>query len=99
MNANWKFRSAFLLVVMLGSAVIALANIGSQDGVWEKVDKARLRVPGIDAAGLPNAYEAFALNRSALEQVLDRAPEEFTDSLPTVLTLPMPDGTFSRFRI
>jgi subtilisin-like proprotein convertase family protein len=46
-------------------------------------------------------YRAVRLNPAALRAVLDRAPQEFTVGAvraPVEITLPMPDGTFQRFR-
>jgi hypothetical protein len=93
-----RHRIALVLIVMLGSTVMALADARSQDGIWEKIDKVQLRQPGIDSLGLPNQYEAFRLDKRSLHALLQRAPEEFAGE-GVVITLPMPDGTFSRFQI
>ena len=99
MYANPIFRSIFFVLLVISSTMAALAGVRSQDGVWERVDKSQLRMPGIDSTGLPGAYEAFSLNKTLLEQVLDTAPEEFSGAIPLVVSLPMPDGTFQRFEI
>ena len=98
MKRRWYLRFAQLLIVALGLSGIALANTRSQDGVWEQVDKTHLRHPGIDTIGLPNAYEAFRLDKATLQQLLDRATEESTGQ-SVILSLPMPDGSYGRFRI
>jgi len=99
MNSNWKYRSLFLLVLLIALSGMSLANARSEDSVWDRVDKAQLQQPGIDSSGLRGSYETFRLNKTALRTILDRAPEEFSGGREVILTLPMPDGSFSRFRI
>ena len=51
---------------------------------------------------MPRAYRAFRLEANALRGVLNRAPLESAAADPAgaaILTLPMPDGTYSRFAI
>jgi len=71
----------------------------SQDGVWSNADAASLpaRVEGAS----PRAYRVLELSQEALQQLVDKAPMEFTEgatSKPVIVSLPMPDGTFGRFR-
>ncbi len=50
----------------------------------------------------PKFYQALSLNETAQRDLLSRAPMELTKAareVQVVLTLPMPDGTFVRFRI
>ena len=54
---------------------------------------------------MPQAYRALRLNAEALDQLLARAPQESPDSpellaqSPVVISLPLPEGGFTRFRI
>lgn len=51
---------------------------------------------------IPKAYRSLRLNKGALARLLTAAPLEFTDAArnnSTVITLPLPDGTFGRFRV
>lgn len=88
-----------LLVFLLPLSGMIAANPLSGDDVWTLIDRASLKQPGIDAARLPSSYETFRLNKAALRVLLASAPEEFTNGKTVILTLPMPDGTLSRFRI
>jgi hypothetical protein len=50
----------------------------------------------------PKAYATFSLNSTALESFLAAAPERFSAASETeqiTLAVPMPDGTFRRFRM
>ncbi len=73
----------------------------SEDGVWESVDE-RL-IPRVGARLIvPRSYRTVRVNKDALDQILARAPQELALAAgisDAVLTLPMPDGTFARFRI
>ncbi|HSO75725.1 MAG TPA: M12 family metallo-peptidase, partial [Blastocatellia bacterium] len=51
--------------------------------------------------GIPAQSRTLRLNRAALAELLNRAPSELKadDGEPVLLALPMPDGSFVRFRI
>ena len=99
MNKNWNHRIFLLLAVLLVVSGTILADPRSDDNVWERINKAQLQQRGFDAATMPDAYEAFRLDKTALEVLLNNAPEEYSGSKAVVLSLPMPDGTFCRFEI
>ncbi|PZR75547.1 MAG: propanediol utilization protein, partial [Chthoniobacterales bacterium] len=51
---------------------------------------------------VPLSYRTARLDQAALADLLARAPMEFTEAATkaaVVMTIPMPDGTFARFRI
>ncbi|MEP7148671.1 MAG: zinc-dependent metalloprotease family protein [Acidobacteriota bacterium] len=74
----------------------------SSDRVWTAVDESRLADRSAERTLIPSAYKTYVLNKSVVSSILTAAPEEFSHEsrfTQTVLTLPMPDGTFGRFRI
>jgi len=84
-----------LLAVAGGSSVIAATN-----HVWTQVDDTDLSRRPLSRTRTPDFYKTFALNKQNLDRILDAAPEEFTQSaVETILELPMPDGSFGKFRI
>jgi hypothetical protein len=93
------FLGLFLAVV----AAPALASAAvSGDQIWTEINGSDLRQSGPERQAKPNVYRTFTANKAALLAVLNSAPEEFTDALKNsraILSLPMPDGTFSRFYI
>ncbi|MBP9664177.1 MAG: hypothetical protein KBD94_06110, partial [Pyrinomonadaceae bacterium] len=99
MNSQYFRRAACLAAVVVCSSAAALANVRSDDGVWNHVDRSELRQPAMEADAMPTSYDTFRLDRAALRAILDRAPEENTRGLDVILTIPMPDGTFQRFSI
>lgn len=90
---------AVVLAILVGATIAATANPRSQDNVWTRRDRTQLASRPFDAPALPSEYETFTLNKRALQDLLDRAPAEFNGESGVILTMPMPDGTFSRFRI
>ncbi|MEK6283055.1 MAG: reprolysin-like metallopeptidase [Acidobacteriota bacterium] len=61
-----------------------------------------LRKSGAENGGLPKSYRALSLDVNAQRKVLRHAPMEFSVAASqnqVVMTLPMPDGTLSRFRV
>ncbi len=74
----------------------------SPDGIWQKIDGAGLQQRQAQRPIIPNAFLTFSLNMDALNRLLRRAPMEFTEAArnsQVIFTLPMPDGTFAKFRI
>jgi hypothetical protein len=88
-----------VLALVLGVGIVSLNAQTTGDGVWERVNKQQLRQPGIDSPALPDNFEAFSLNKAKMRVLLDRAPDEHSKNKRIIVTLPMPDGTLSRFRI
>jgi hypothetical protein len=73
----------------------------SGDGIWRKIEESSLSTRR-ERASSPGAYLTVRLNHDALRGVLGNAPMEFTEAArnsQAVITLPMPDGTYSRFRL
>ena len=74
----------------------------SEDRVWRKIEKDDFLRSHATAGVIPPFYRSVSLDAAAQKQVLRHAPMEFTKAArqtQVVMTLPMPDGTFARFRI
>ncbi len=85
---------------LLAIAIIGVTSFSaSAQQIWDRIAKSQLPQPGIDAAAMPSSYETFRLNKTALQSLLNSAPEEYSDDRAVILNLPMPDGSFSRFTI
>jgi Metallo-peptidase family M12 len=95
------FQSVFLFTgtFFLVSTVFA-AN--SSDDVWQETDASSLQLRTAERLIVPSDYRTFSLNKDGLFSILNKAPMEFTSAAynnEVILTLPMPDGSFGRFRI
>ena len=69
-----------------------------EDGIWRPTEKTSSA--GVDSGR--KFHRTLILNESAQRKLLSRAPMEFTKAarqIQIVMTLPMPDGTFARFRV
>ncbi len=74
----------------------------SEDGLWQPVEEALVQRSQAERQIIPSTYRVVVLNQPVLANLLKQAPLEFSQAAQTtstVMTLPMPDGTFSRFRI
>ena len=98
--------SSFFKFLLLCAITILSFSSGfagnSGDDVWQETDPSGLRFIEAERTVVPKAYKTFTLNKSNLTSILNRAPLEFSRSAETdevILTLPMPDGSFQRFRI
>ena len=74
----------------------------SSDGLWERVTNDKIGFERSIVKVKPQSFNAFRLKTSSFDELLKRAPAEFTaasDQPPVIITLPRPDGTFERFQI
>jgi Metallo-peptidase family M12B Reprolysin-like len=82
-----------------------LANAGtvvSQDGLWQQIEEQNPSKNAPAAGVVPKSYRIMRLNQAARAELLGRAPLEFSKAAgetQVVIALPMPNKTFSRFRI
>ena len=92
---------AVVNLIFIGS--VWAQNDSSLDGVWRRIDdSAFAQRQSVERLIIPTRYETFRLNETALNKILESAPQEFSAaarSTETILTIPMPDGGFERFRI
>ena len=70
-------------------------QVPSADNVWHFAEESGV----IGTRVTPSAYRAVRLDRDTLFDTLARAAEPRPSEPLPVLTLPMPDGSFARFRI
>ncbi|MCP4250453.1 MAG: hypothetical protein GY778_25705 [bacterium] len=85
----------------VGLAVQPAPAVVSPDGIWEAVDATRLVELEGEPWVRPKAFHPFLLDAAVLEGALAGAPMESFDGVSQelpVITLPMPDGSYARFR-
>ncbi|MFN0134075.1 MAG: reprolysin-like metallopeptidase [Phycisphaerales bacterium] len=92
------------LIVLLAAGQAASADViaTSQDGAWSFLDAAPV-VDLVKPAWIrPGVAKHAVVNWARLSAVLAAAPLEGTPEAgiaPAIVTLPMPDGSFARFRV
>lgn len=101
---NLAFSLALLLLAFTATfAAGDQRGIGprSADGVWQEIDTSGLSKRQAQRPIVPDSFRTFQLDLAGLQSLLARAPMEYTDARggQVLLTLPMPDGTYSQFRI
>ncbi len=95
------YRPIFLYLILISAASLAVAQ-RSADGVWKEVDDSSASLRSAERTVVPDRYKTFRLDKTMLRTILGSAPEEFSDPFGmsnSIVTLPMPDGTFERFRV
>src|SRR5262245_61921820 len=90
--------SGYILLTSDASPASASARV--QNPLWQEIAPGAL---GSDRQSrlAPQRHKAFQLNEAALSALLADAPLEFTEAAKNTqneITLPMPDGSFARFR-
>ena len=96
---SYQISIFFLFLITL--CVPALANT-STDGVWQETDDTSYKQRTLERLVIPSSYKSFRLNPTTMRSILANAPMEFTEAAQNsdlILSLPMPDGTYQRFRI
>jgi len=95
-------RTLGALIAAACLVVVPVHGVESPDGVWSDVEQSTLAgKPGARWVS-PRRSRTVRLDWSALEPILDSAPPEGSAlALATgaELSVPLPDGTFGRFRI
>lgn len=99
------FRVSFCLLIAIGflqAGFVAAQNLNQkQNAIWQKTDERTIGARGQRHLN-PEKYSVFRMNKIELDKVLKDAPLEFTSearSKETIITVPKPDGTTTRFRL
>ena len=74
----------------------------SPDGAFETISDPPVEVLQAEAWVRPDVYQPVRLVSAQLRANLSQAPMEFTESArltPLIMSIPMPDGTFSQFEV
>lgn len=74
----------------------------SEDGIWRPIEKSASKRNSTSVAAGRKFHRPLSLNEAAQRKLLSHAPMEFTKAArqtQVVMSLPMPDGTFARFRV
>jgi hypothetical protein len=80
----------------------AQLNQPSTNKLWRDVDVSGLQRSADDGGPKPKKYRAVSLNTIELEGLLEKTPLETSPvdiQSASILSLPMPDGSFARFQI
>ncbi len=99
MNKRLQFLSLCMSIGMLMVLSVSANVKVSNDKVWKEIDDTELKRRPAERLVEPSFYRTFSLNKTALKNLLDSAPLENAGNGRTILTLPLPDGKFSRFEI
>jgi hypothetical protein len=102
-----KKLSLYIVLILAINLLVAgtlAAQSAQNGGVWQQInDSALQQRTDVERQIVPRFYSTFQLDKAALRQVLNRAPKEFSDQARSgdevILTIPMPNGGVSRFRI
>ncbi|HEY0378768.1 MAG TPA: zinc-dependent metalloprotease family protein [Pyrinomonadaceae bacterium] len=95
---------AFAALLLLWGALLRPQPTSSQTvggAIWQDVAEGSIALTGKRVI-VPAAYRVVRLDKTALTQLLNQAPLEFTPAAKqtqTIFSVPMPDGKTSRFRI
>src|SRR5687767_3738970 len=93
---------SFFIVICSCFLVSSVFAGRSTDKIWQAIDEAAIRRPEAERLVVPREYKVFRADKTALRSTLEKAAPEFggraTES-ETIMTLPLPDGSFARFKI
>lgn len=96
-----SLRRAVLMVIL--STVGLTATFAQNNNFWQDVSESSFtKTESQKKLIVPAVFRSLKLNTQALLDALKSAPTEFTtaaQSSPLILSLPMPDGSMSRFAV
>ena len=107
-NPSPPGRLALALALLLGASASALAvpvvsnDTEAASQLWQDVEDAALAAPDDYRVLTPGTYRTLRLDEAAFASLVETAPRELTDDArgrKVVLSLPLPEGGFARFRI
>jgi len=94
-------NSHFFLSALVLFLSITLFSQNSDNTFWSPVTESSIRLTGVRQI-IPQKFRTFSLTGSNLKNILFRAPHEKAvqiDQSTCIITLPLPNGTFQKFRI
>jgi hypothetical protein len=97
-----SYSPLFLFLILTLTSVGFGQTKSSGDGLWREIDDSAASMRSAERQIIPAKYKTFRLDKTLLRTFLDSAPEELSDPYGmsnAIITLPMPDGGFERFRI
>jgi hypothetical protein len=96
-----KFSILFLTAICVLFLNLQVFAGNSSDKIWQEIEESAIRQPETERTVKPSSYKVFRANTSLLRSTLEKAPAEFggTAENDAILTLPLPNGNFSRFKI
>jgi hypothetical protein len=102
-NEVEKLRPPVMNLPRLASYSPVFSNSGPPaENLWRENPGIGMGESVAEIGAPPKLYRALSLNEMAQREVLRHAPMEFSKAArqtQVVITLPMPDGTFARFRV
>lgn len=94
-----KITKVLLSLIVL--CLLTQSSFSQENSIWIDVTTSSINVSG-DRQIIPQEYRALKIDVNKLKALLESAPLEFTQEAknnPVVIHLPMPDGSFERFRV
>ena len=93
------YRTLLLAIICLPLISAPAQNAGSAGKLWHSVEDLAPGRPLANPWMVPAAFKAFRLDPSGLAELLAHAPSEKNSAAsPSVISLPMPDGSLAQFR-
>lgn len=90
------------ILLFLCSNALLFAQSNTQNSLWKQVKESSFEKIDSDRQIIPEKYQIFELNITALNAVLQEAPLRFSpdaNKKEVILSLPFPDGTYQDFKI
>ncbi len=91
-------RTSILTLIFMLSATATYFAAPQQDELWTEINDSQLRRLPTEKTRTPRNYRTLRLDKSALSEKLNSAPQEFrVAQAERIIVLPMPDGSLAKF--
>ncbi len=94
-----KFLTRFTILLLVFSSYYSAF---AQNNFWKDISESKIAVSGKQRKIVPEQYRTLMLDTERLAPFLRTIPKEYTEAAKKsalVIILPMPDGSFNRFRL
>lgn len=94
-------KDLFTKLTLLLTVILFYHSVSAQNNFWKDILEAKMEAYKQQKIA-PQHYRTLVLDTARLTSFLKTIPKEFSEAgkkNPLVITLPMPDGSFNRFKI
>lgn len=95
-------KNFFTRVTTISLLILFGYSVSAQNNFWKDISESKVTAANKQRKITPSHYRTLLLDTASLMSFLTAIPNEFTEaakSSPAVITMPMPDGSFNRFRL
>jgi len=92
----------FIRLTLIFVLFVSYYSVSAQNNFWRDILESKIAVANKQRKTVVQHYRTLLLDTASLTSFLTTIPKEFTEAAkitPAIIMLPMPDGSFNKFRL